>query len=139
VATIIRTITIDSDPATCWDALRDFCALHQRLAPGFVTGSRMEGADIRAISFFTGAIAKERLIGIDDDARRLAYSIIESSLGLTHHNGAAQITDTGDGRTRFTWTVDVLPDERAAPLARMMDAGLTAIKANLEQQPVTSC
>jgi hypothetical protein len=136
VATIIRTITIDSHPSTSWDALRDFGALHERLAPGFITDSRMEGADIRVISFFTGAIAKERLIGIDDDARRLAYSIVESSLDLTHHNAAAQITETGDGRTKFTWTVDCLPDEMAVPIAQMMDAGLTAIKANLEHQPV---
>jgi hypothetical protein len=136
VATIIRAITIDTDPATAWDALRDFGALHQRLAPGFITDGRMEDGDIRVITFFTGAVARERLVGVDDDVRRLAYSIVESSFDVTHHNAAAQIADSGDARTRFTWTVDVLPDGLAAPIAEMMEAGLEAIKAHLEREPV---
>ena len=138
MATIIRAITIDTDPAAAWEALRDFSALHERLAPGFITDSRMEGADTRVITFFNGAIAKERLIGVDDHTRRLAYTIIESSLDLAHHSAAAQVTDAGNGRTLFTWTVDVLPDEVAGPIAGMMDAGLAAIKANLDQDRLVS-
>ena len=136
MATIIRAITIDTDPAAAWEALQDFGALHERLAPGFITDSRMEGADTRVITFFNGAVAKERLIGVDDHTRRLAYTIIESSLDLAHHSAAAQITDAGDGRARFTWTVDVLPDEVAGPIAEMMGAGLTAIKAKLDERPL---
>jgi hypothetical protein len=138
VATIIRTTTIDTDPAAAWDALRDFGALHERLAPGFITSSRMEGADTRVITFFNGAVAKERLIGVDDHTRRLAYTIVESSLDFAHHSAAAQITDAGNGRTLFTWTVDLLPDELAGPIAEMMDAGLGAIRANLDQDRLVS-
>ena len=138
MATIIRDVTIDTEPAAAWDALRDFGALHERLARGFITACKMVSSDTRAITFFTGAEARERLIGIDDDTRRLAYSIIESRLNMTHHNGAAQITDDGTGRTRFTWTVDVLPDEVAPRIAEMMGAGLTSVKATLEGVPAAS-
>ena len=133
MATIIRDVTIDTEPATAWDALRDFGALHQRLAPGFITDCQMVRTDARRITFFNGAVAREQLIGIDDDTRRLAYSIVESSLNMTHHNAAAQIADDGRGGTRFTWTVDVLPDEVAPPIADMMATGLAAIKATLDR------
>jgi Polyketide cyclase / dehydrase and lipid transport len=131
VTTIIQDVTIDADPATAWDALKDFGALNERLARGFVTECQMVTGDTRRITFFNGAVAREQLIGIDDDARRLAYSIIESSLAMTHHNASAQIADDGTGRTRFIWTVDVLPDEAAAPINLMMTAGLEAVKKTL--------
>jgi hypothetical protein len=114
------------------DALKDFGALHERLARGFITDCRMATSDIRRITFFNGAMAREQLIGVDDDARRLAYSIIESRLNMTHHNASAQIADDGSGRTRFIWTVDVLPHEVAEPINLMMTAGLEAIKTTLE-------
>jgi hypothetical protein len=87
--------------------------------------------------FFNGAVARQRLIGIDDGACRLAYSVIESQLNATHHNASAQVLDDGDGRSRFVWTMDVLPDELAAPIAELMDTGIEAIKATLEPDPAT--
>jgi hypothetical protein len=133
VATIIRDVTIDTDPATAWDALKDFGALHERLARGFITECQMVTGDTRRITFFNGAVAREQLIGVDDNARRLAYSIIESSLNMTHHNASAQIAADGTGRTRFLWTVDVLPDAVADPINVMMTAGLEAVKETLER------
>ena len=133
MATIIREVTIEADPTSCWDALRDFADVDQRLAPGFVTDSQLESPDIRVVTFFNGAVARERLVGVDDGARRLAYSVIDSRFNFAHHNAAAQIIDNGDGRSRFIWTTDVLPDELAAPIADLMEAGLEAIKTNLDR------
>lgn len=138
MATIIREVMIDADADSSWDALRDFAALDRRLAPGFITDCRMEGPDVRVVTFFTGGVAKERLIGVDDSARRLAYSVIESRLGATHYNAGAQIIGGGDGRTRFVWTIDVLPDTLAAPIAELMEAGLAAVKTHLERDQVAS-
>ena len=90
---------------------------------------------MRTIRFFNGAVAKERLVGVDEGARRLAYSVIESALGLAHHNGAAQIIEDAEG-TRFVWTTDVLPDDLAPTLAGLMDAGITAIRSTLERRDV---
>ena len=132
MATIIRDVTIDTEPATAWDALKDFGALHQRLARGFITDCHMVTSDTRRITFFNGAVAQEQLVGVDDDARRLAYAIIESSLNMTHHNASAQIADDGTGRTRFIWTVDVLPDGVADSINLMMTAGLEAVKRTLD-------
>jgi polyketide cyclase/dehydrase/lipid transport protein len=86
----IRTeVLIDARPEDIWTALRDFGAVHQRLAPGFVTDARLDG-DARVVTFFSGAVGREQLIDIDDEGRRLVYSVIESPLGLTHHNASGR-------------------------------------------------
>jgi hypothetical protein len=71
MATIRRQITIDTPPEEAWDALRDFGALHQRLAPAFVTDTQLDGRD-RIVTFFNGTSVRELFIDCDDDARRLA-------------------------------------------------------------------
>jgi hypothetical protein len=135
MATIIRETMIDVAPADAWAALSDFGRVHQRLAVGFVTDCALDAPDVRTITFFNGAVAKERLVGVDVSARRLAYSVIESGLDPSHHNGAAQIIEEADG-TRFVWTTDVLPDELAPTIAGLMDEGLAAIRLTLERRDV---
>ena len=75
---------IDCSPERAWDALRDFGAIHVRLAPGFVTDARLDGPD-RIVTFFTGTTLREVLVDLDDDARRFAWSIVDAP--YTHHNG----------------------------------------------------
>jgi hypothetical protein len=133
MATVIRNTTIDLAPADAWAALSDFGGVHQRIAAGFVTDCTLDAPDVRTIRFVTGTVVKERLVGVDERARRLAYTVIESALGPSHHNAAAQIIEDADG-TRFVWTTDVLPDELAPTIAALMDAGIAAIKSTLERR-----
>lgn len=135
MATIIRQTVIDVAPGDAWAALSDFGGVHQRLAVGFVTDCTLDAPDVRTIRFFNGAVAKERLVGVDEGARRLAYSVIQSGLRPSHHNGAAQIIEDVEG-TRFVWTTDVLPDELAPTIAGLMDTGIAAIKFTLERRDV---
>jgi hypothetical protein len=132
MATIIRQSMIDVAAADAWAALSDFGQVHQRLAVGFVTDCTLDAPEVRTVTFFNGAVAKERLVGVDEGARRLAYTVIESGLGPSHHNGAAQVIEDTDG-TRFVWTTDVLPDDLAPTIAGFMDAGIAAIKLTLER------
>ena len=128
MATIRIETTIDAAPGEVWDALRDFGALHTRLAPGFVTDTKLDGAD-RLVTFFTGTTLRERLITSDDDSRRLAWTIVDGP--YEHHNGAAEVIDAG-GSTRFVWTADLLPDAAAEPTRAMMQQGSEAIRRALE-------
>ena len=75
MASIVRDAVIEAPAARCWDAIRDFAALPDRLARGFVTGLTMTGERERTITFFTGAVATELLIGIDEPSMRLAYTV----------------------------------------------------------------
>jgi len=44
----------------------------------------------------------------------------------------AQVYDADDGRTRFVWVTDLLPDEMSDRTGAMMDRGIAAIRATLE-------
>jgi hypothetical protein len=134
MASIRREILIDTSPEVVWDAVRDWTALHQRLAPGFVTDCHEEGGD-RIVTFFNGAVVRERFISCDDAARRLVWSIVDGP--YAHHNGAAQVFDDQGGRARFVWTTDLLPDELGPRTAEMMDHGLGAVQATLGRRAVT--
>ena len=130
MATIIKEALVDAPADAVWAALRDFGAVHRRVAPGFVVDSRLDG-DVRTVTFFNGAVAREALVGVDDDARRLAYAVVESGLGLRHHNASASVLAEGDGRSRFVWVTDVLPDEAAPVVAGMMEQGIDVMRRTL--------
>lgn len=132
MASIHREVRIQADPLTVWDALRDVGALHTRLAPGFVTDVRMEeGA--RVVTFGNGLVARELIVDVNDEFRRLAWSVVGGK--MTHHNASAQVFPDGEGRCRFVWIADLLPHEAAPGVAAMMDQGLAVIKRTLETHP----
>jgi Polyketide cyclase / dehydrase and lipid transport len=137
MASVRKEIMINARPEDVWDAVRDVGALHTRLVPGFVTGTRLE-AGARVVTFFTGGVARELLVDIDDEARRLVWSVVESPLGLTHHNASAQVFADGPDRTRFVWIADVLPDEAAGPMGELMAHGIAVVKTTMEPQPAVS-
>src|SRR6266511_3628039 len=122
MASITKQVLIDAPPDEVWDALRDFGAVHQRLAPGFVVDARLEDG-ARVVTFFNGAVAREVFVGVDDGARRLVYSVVESPLQSTHDNSSAQVVASADGGSRFVWIKDVLPDELAPRIDELMEQG----------------
>ncbi|MGW6376385.1 SRPBCC family protein [Rhodococcus sp. NPDC055112] len=126
----IRTETlVDTTPERAWDALRDWGALHERLAAGFVTDTTIDGGD-RIVTFGDGSVVRERLVALDEAARRLSWSIVGGP--YEHHNASAQVFAESDGRTRFVWIADVLPDALADRTAAMMELGTSAIRRTLE-------
>ena len=130
MASIHREVLIDARPEAVWDALRDIGAIHQRLAPGFVTDVRLEeGA--RVVTFGNGLVARELIVDVDDQARRLVWSVVGGQ--MTHHNASAQVFADGDGGSRFVWIADLLPHELAPAIAGMIDKGLAVIKQTLER------
>jgi hypothetical protein len=131
MATIRKEITLDAPHEDVWDALRDFHAVHERVASGFVVDARPDGDTARIVTFFNGAVAREVLVGIDEPARRLAYHIPDGLPGCTYHGASAEVVPDGSG-CRFVWVTDVLPDELADAIEPMMEAGAGAIKATLE-------
>ena len=124
MASIHREVLIDAPPREVWAAARDPGALHTKLVPGFVVDTRLEG-DVRTVTFANGFVARERIVDIDDERRRVAWTVIESPR-MTHHNASLQLFDE-NGRTRAVWIADLLPHDAAANVATMIDHGLTAM------------
>jgi len=112
-----------------WEAIRDVGAVHERLAPGFVTDTRLEGG-ARVVTFANGMVVRELIVTIDDGARRLAYAAVGGR--STHHNASFQVFAEGAERTRLVWIADLLPDEVAGPVGEMMEAGSRVMKRTLE-------
>ncbi|MGW4591295.1 SRPBCC family protein [Amycolatopsis thermoflava] len=131
MASIRTEILIDTPLDVVWAALRDWGALHERLAPGFVTDTRLDGTD-RIVTFFDGTVVREVLVDLDDDAHRLVWSVVGGP--YTHHNGVAQVFAEGPGRTRFVWVADLLPGNLAARTGALMEQGTAVIKETLEAQ-----
>lgn len=129
MASVHRRISIDVAPARVWSALRDVGALHTRLVRGFVTDCRLDG-DARVVTFANGIVARERIVDIDDDARRVAWAAVGGR--MTHHNASAQVFAEGDAGSRVVWIADLLPNELAPAIAGMIEQGLAAMKKTLE-------
>jgi carbon monoxide dehydrogenase subunit G len=131
MASIVKEVRIEAPPKQVWDALRDVGALHTRLVPGFVVDTRMDG-DARIVTFGNGMVAREEIVDVNDAMRRVAWAIIGGK--FLHYNGTAQVFPDGIGGSRFVWTADLLPNELAAGVATMIEAGLAVIKQTMEAQ-----
>jgi hypothetical protein len=132
MASIRREARIAARPETAWAALRDVGALHTRLCRGFVTATALEdGGAARVVTFANGMVVRELMLDVDEKAHRVAWSA--QSERLTHHSASAQVFPDDPGHCRFVWIADLLPDEAAPALAELIDAGMRAIQATLEQ------
>ena len=128
MASIHKGIPIDAQPADVWAAVRDFGAVHQRLAPGFVIDARLDG-DARIVTFANGNVAREQLVDCDEARRRLVYAIANER--VSHYNASVQVVADGETRTRLIWIVDVLPHEIAAHIDAQMDQAALAMQKAL--------
>jgi len=129
MASIRREMLVEADPKDVWDAIRDVGAVHTRLAPGFVVDTRLEeGA--RVVTFANGLVARELIVDVDDEARRLVWAVVGGR--PTHHNGSLQVFPEPGGRSRVVWIADLLPNELAGIIAGLMDQGMSAMKETLE-------
>jgi hypothetical protein len=128
MATLRRQIALNASASTVWSAIRDFGAVHTRVAPGFLTKLEMDGGD-RIVTFFNGMVARERLITVDDEDCRLVYAVVDGR--PSHYNAAVQVFPEGDG-SRVVWTIDILPNELAPIIGGMMDQAEGFMKKRLE-------
>jgi len=133
MASITKEITIETSADAAWEVISDFAAGPTRMAPGFVTDTHHE-ADHRHVTFADGTTARERLISLDHDARRIVYSVVGGTAQPEHDNAAMHIIADGPHRCRLRWSRDVLPDTLAEPMAAVMDQGLVVIKRTLTHQ-----
>ncbi len=134
MASVRKEISVGAVPADAWDALRDFGAVHERVAPGFVLDARVDGRD-RVVTFAGGAQARERLVSADDDRRRLVYTVVDGPLGAAHHQASVEVLEPADGMggSRLVWITDVLPDGLAHSIDGMMERGAAAIAGALDR------
>lgn len=132
MASVRHEIVIDASPEHVWDVLRDVGAVHERLLPGRVTATRLEG-DQRLLTFPDGHVIRELIVAIDDHARRLAYSVAEGARPPAgYHHASFEVRPEGDRATRLIWITDVLPHELAAVIRIRIERGAAEMKEAIE-------
>jgi hypothetical protein len=67
MASVRKEIHVDAGAEVVWHAVRDFGALHERLAKGFVVDTELDGSD-RIVTFANGAVQREDLLSQVMDA-----------------------------------------------------------------------
>ncbi|TDC25810.1 SRPBCC family protein [Streptomyces sp. 8K308] len=132
MASVLKEILIEADPSDVWAVIGEFASAPLRMAPGFVTATRLDEPTVRVVTFADGTVARERLVALDNEARRLAYSVVGDTLRPTHNNASMQVFAHGAGHSRFVWIHDVQPDDLATSIAAAMDHGLGLFKHTLE-------
>ena len=126
---IHRETLIQVPAETVWAALSDIGALHTRLVPGFVTDCVCDG-EVRIVTFGNGRVARERIIDVNPERKRVAWSAEGGN--LEHYSASAQVFDAGAGTSRVVWLADLLPREAAHAIAALIEQGLAAMKRHLE-------
>ena len=121
--------SIARNPDDVWKLLREFGGLADYM-PG-IESCTVDG-DVRTVGTM-GIEVKEQLRDLDDDTRRITYSIVESPMdNLVSHLATIAVDAEGDG-THLTWTVEVEPDELLAALpGHLRQARSTALKKKFE-------
>lgn len=131
MASIRKEILIAAGPEDVWDAVRDVGAVHRRMAPGFITDTKMDG-DARIVTFANGLVLRELIVDVDDKARRFVWAAVGGQ--VKHHNGSMQVFAEGEGASRLVWIADILPNEIAGPASAIMEQSIGLTKQTLEAQ-----
>ena len=131
MASIHHQVAVEVGAAKAWAALRVVGDAHKLFAPVLVDGG-VQG-DIRTVRFANGMVLRERILDIDENRRRVAYSATDAP-GMTFHHASMQIVDAGPDRCHFIWITDFLPAEAHNNLMPLIEQGSDALKKNLERR-----
>jgi hypothetical protein len=129
MASIHHEVVVKMDTDEAWAALREVGQAHRLFAPVLVSG-QLDG-DVRTVTFANGMVAREQILDVDDERKRVAYTVTNGP-GLAFHHASMELVEEGPGRCRFRWITDFLPQEAAAALQPLIEQGSHALKKNLE-------
>lgn len=124
--TIEKPLAVSAD--TAWALLRRTDAAHEAF-PGVLTACELSG-DTRTVTFVAGMVARERIVGVDEPGRRIAYGVIDGP--FVHHSAAMRIVEDGPDASRLVWTSDFLPNELGAMVRPLMEQGGEAFRRAVE-------
>jgi hypothetical protein len=128
MATIRKETQIGTSAEAAWHMIRDVGNAHH-VFRGVLTDCKIEG-DTRKATFANGMVATERIVAVDDDLMRLAYTVVEGP--FEHHSASIRICKDGEDGCVFIWTSDFLPDRLDAMVAPLMELGAAAAQAALQ-------
>jgi hypothetical protein len=130
MATIRKIFEVTAPAERVWEIFRDVGAVHTRLAPGFVVDTKLE-AGARVVTFANGFVARELIVAVNDELRRLSYAGVGGL--LQHHNASFEVVAVSNDRSRVTWTTDLLPDTAVAIIGPIIEQGTEVMRETLSR------
>jgi carbon monoxide dehydrogenase subunit G len=121
-------VSIDRSPDEVWKLLRQFGGLADWM-PGIESCS-VDG-DVRTLQTM-GIEIKEQLRSLDDDTRRISYSVVASPMGNLESHLATISADPEGSGTHVTWAVEVVPDELLGLFLPVYEGSVVELKKQLE-------
>lgn len=129
MATVFKSAVLPVPASVAWPRVAAVDRVHD-IIPA-ITACQLDG-DKRYCRFANGAELKERILSIDPERMRVAYTVAESPFGFEFHAAAMQVVPEGAG-CRFVWTSDIKPDrleDELAPLyAELFDQLVSRLSA----------
>ena len=130
MAAIYKESIVNVSAEKAWSALGSVGEADKLFGPVLVD-SHLEG-DVRVVRFANGTVLHERILDLDENRRRIAYTALDAP-GLTYHHASMQIRDEAPGQCLFTWITDFTPAEMSGQLLPLIEQGTHAFKFNLEK------
>ena len=128
MASATAEASIARKPDDIWKVVREFGAVGDYM-PG-IDSCTVDG-DVRTVGMM-GIEVKEQLRDLDDDTRRISYSIVKSPMSnMVSHLCTIAIEAEGDG-THVSWTVEVEPDDLLPLLQGIYEGAVVALKDKFE-------
>lgn len=127
MASIVKTIPATAGADAAWQKISDVGAVDQLV--DMIQSCSLDG-DTRTCGFPDGQMVKERIISVDQDNKRIAYSVTDGPMPVEFHLAGVQVVEQGESAS-VVWTVDIKPDELATPMSELMDVAAQSMAAAL--------
>jgi len=124
MATIYGSVTLDLSVDDLWAMIADVGGLSALLD---VIQESSASGDQRSCTLADGASLRETIVGVDEENRRVAYTITESPFPLEHHAASMQALEARDGKSTFLWITDLKPDGLADSFRQLIDGELASL------------
>ena len=92
--------------------------------------------DARVVTFANGLVLRERIVDIDDSARRMVYASVGGR--ATHHQASMQVFAAEGGNSRLVWITDVLPVDLAVQVRQAVGYGAAIMLQTLARPTDTA-
>ena len=125
MASIVMDAVVAAPAAKVWHGLANVGAAH-RVFAGVLSDCRLDDEMVRIVTFANGLVIRERIVSVDAELRRIAYTV--TGRDFVHHHASMQVLPVGDNECRFIWITDVLPDAAAERIRPLMGAGVAAMQ-----------
>jgi hypothetical protein len=126
MATVSMKAILKASADEVWKTVKDFNGLPKFISA--IVKSDMKGAGIGAVRTLTlatgGPPIVERLERVDDKARTLSYSIVDSPLPLEKYFATMELKALGQGQCQLNWSSTFEPKGATEEAAKKVVEGV---------------